>query len=61
MKKFPSINKQSQKEFKAQPNQLQKRFANDLNAIAKNKYLLSKIKHLTNYVGIGVIASEAFL
>ena len=61
MKKFQLINKQSHKEFKPQPNQIQKRFANELNGIAKNKYLFSKIKHLINYVGMGVIATEAFL
>lgn len=55
MKKFQFINKQSHKEFKALPDQIQKRFANDLNVIAQNKAPFSKFKHLTDSVGTGAI------
>lgn len=55
MKKFKYINNQSLKEFKALPDHIQKRFANDLNAIAQGKKPFSKFKHITESVGIGAI------
>lgn len=55
MKIFRFINKQSLKEFKALPAHIQKRFAGDLNAICQGKKPFSKIKHLTQSVGIGAI------
>ena len=55
MKKFKFINNQSLKEFKALPNKIQMRFANDLNAICQNKAPFSKFKHLKDSVGIGAV------
>jgi phage-related protein len=55
MKNFKFINNQSKKEFLALPDKIQKRFANDLNAICQDKQPLSKFKHLKDSVGIGVI------
>ena len=55
MKDIKFINKQALKEFKALPKYTQKRFAHDLNAIRQGKYPFSKIKHLTESVGIGAI------
>lgn len=37
------------------PDKIQKRFANDLNAICQNKEPFSKFKHLKESVGIGAI------
>ncbi|MBZ2192796.1 type II toxin-antitoxin system RelE/ParE family toxin [Pseudoalteromonas arctica] len=55
MKKFKFINNQSKKEFLALPDKIQKRFANDLNAICQNKEPFSKFKHLKESVGIGAV------
>ena len=55
MKKFRYINNQSLKEFKALPAHIQKRFANDLNAVAQGKRPFSKFKHLSDSIGIGAI------
>lgn len=55
MKEFRFINKQSLKEFKALPDNVQKRFALDLNAICLDKAPFSKFKHLTDSVGIGAV------
>jgi len=55
MKKFQFINNQSKKEFLALPDKIQKRFANDLNAICQNKEPFSKFKHLKDSVGIGAV------
>src|SRR5690606_26228918 len=55
MRKFRFTNKQSLKEFKALPVQVQKRFALDLNAICEGKDPFSRIKHLTESVGSGAI------
>ena len=55
LKKFKFINNQSKKEFLALPNKIQKRFANDLNAICQNKEPFSKFKHLKDSVGIGAV------
>ena len=55
MKEFRFINKQSLKEFKALPEHIQKRFANDLNAICQNKRPFSKIKNISESVGVGAI------
>ena len=55
MKQFKFINKQSLKEFKALPEVIRNRFANDLNAICQNKVPFSKFKHLKESVGIGAI------
>jgi len=54
-KKFKFINNQSKKEFVALPDTVQKRFANDLNAICQNKEPFSKYKHLKESVGIGAV------
>ena len=37
------------------PDKIQKRFANDLNAICQNKEPFSKFKHLKESVGIGAV------
>ncbi len=55
MKDFRFVNKQSLKEFKALPSHIQKRFANDLNAVCRSKQPFSKIKHLGDSVGVGAI------
>lgn len=55
LKKFKFINNQSKKEFLALPDKIQKRFANDLNAICQNKEPFSKFKHLKESVGIGAV------
>jgi phage-related protein len=55
MKKFKFINNQSKKEFLALPGTIQKRFANDLNAICQDKAPFSKFKHLKNSVGVGAV------
>jgi phage-related protein len=55
LKKFKFINTQSKKEFLALPDKIQKRFANDLNAICQNKEPFSKFKHLKESVGIGAV------
>ena len=55
MKNFKFINNQSKKEFLALPVKIQKRFANDLNAICQNKEPFSKFKHLKDSVGIGAV------
>ena len=55
MKEFRFINKQALKEFKAHPNPIQKRFANDLNAICQGKEPFSKYKYLNDSVGDGAI------
>ena len=55
LKKFKFINSQSKQEFLALPNKIQKRFANDLNAICQNKEPFSKFKHLKDSVGIGAV------
>jgi len=55
MKEFRFINKPSLKEFKSLPDHIQKRFANDLNAICQGKAPFSKIKHLSKSVGTGAI------
>ena len=55
LKKFKFINSQSKKEFLALPDKIQKRFANDLNAICQNKEPFSKFKHLKDSVGIGAV------
>lgn len=55
MKKFKFINNQSKKEFMSLPDKIQKRFANDLNAICQNKEPFSKFKHLKDSVGIGAV------
>ena len=55
MKKFKFINTQSKKEFLALPDKIQKRFANDLNAICQNKEPFSKFKHLKESVGVGAV------
>jgi phage-related protein len=55
LKKFKFINSQSKKEFLALPDKIQKRFANDLNAISQNKEPFSKFKHLKDSVGIGAV------
>lgn len=54
-KKFKFINKQSLKEFQSLPDKIQKRFANDLNAICQNKAPFSKYKHLKDSVGLGAV------
>tara|TARA_R110000868_G_scaffold320858_1_gene581838 strand:+ start:325 stop:666 length:342 start_codon:yes stop_codon:yes gene_type:complete len=54
-KKFKFINNQSKKEFVALPDTVQKRFANDLNAICQNKEPFSQYKHLKESVGIGAV------
>ena len=54
-KKFKFINNQSRKEFLALPDVIQKRFANDLNAICQDKEPFSKFKHLKDSVGIGAV------
>jgi len=55
MKEYRFINKQSLKEFQALPENIQKRFANDLNAICQGKRPFSKFKTLTESVGIGAV------
>jgi len=55
MKKFKFINNQSKKEFLALPDKIQKRFANDLNAICQNKEPFCKFKHLKGSVGVGAV------
>ena len=55
MKKFKFINNQSKKEFLALPEVIQKRFANDLNAICQDKEPFSKFKHLKDSVGVGAV------
>ncbi len=55
LKQFKFINNQSLKEFKALPEKTRYRFANDLNAICKNKPPFSKFKHLKESVGAGAI------
>ncbi len=55
MKKYKFINNQSLKEFKSLPEVIQKRFANDLNAICQNKPPFSKFKHVKESVGVGAI------
>ena len=55
MKEFRFVNKQSLKEFKALPENIRLRFANDLNAICQGKAPFSAIKHLTESVGSGAI------
>lgn len=55
MKEYRFINKQALKEFKALPDRIQKRFANDLNAVCQGKPPFSKIKHVTESVGSGAI------
>ncbi|MEH6454887.1 MAG: type II toxin-antitoxin system RelE/ParE family toxin [Cocleimonas sp.] len=55
MKKFKFINKQSLKEFKALPDKVQKRFGNDLNAIAQNKVPFSQYKPIQDSIGKGAI------
>jgi len=55
LKKFKFINNQSKKEFLALPDKIQKRFANDLNAICQNKEPFSKFEHLKESVGIGAV------
>lgn len=37
------------------PDKIQKRFANDFNAISQNKEPFSKFKHVKNSVGIGAV------
>lgn len=55
MKDFRFINKQALKEFKALPDNIQKRFALDLNAVCQGKEPFSKYKHITESVGVGAI------
>jgi phage-related protein len=55
MKNFKFINNQAKKEFLSLPEKIQKRFANDLNAICQNKEPFSKFKHLKDSVGIGAV------
>ncbi len=55
MKELRFINKQAKKEFKSFPEHIKKRFGADLNAIIQNKLPFSKIKHLTESVGIGAV------
>lgn len=55
MKEFRFINKQSLKEFKSLPDNIQKRFAADLNEVCKGKDPFSKFKHIADSVGVGAI------
>lgn len=55
MKKFKFINNQSKKEFLALPENIQMRFASDLNALCQNKEPFSKFKHLKESIGIGAV------
>tara|TARA_R110002167_G_scaffold142953_4_gene332080 strand:- start:40234 stop:40566 length:333 start_codon:yes stop_codon:yes gene_type:complete len=55
VKKFKFINNQSKKDFLALPDKIQKRFANDLNAICQNKEPFSKFKHLKDSLGISAV------
>ena len=55
MKEFRFVNKQALKEFKALPDNIQKRFAGDLNAICQDKKPFSKFKHISDSVGVGAI------
>jgi phage-related protein len=55
MKEFRFVNKQSLKEFKALPENIQKRFSLDLNAICQGKDPFSKFKHISDSVGAGAI------
>lgn len=55
MKEFRFVNKQSLKDFKGLPENIQKRFALDLNAICQGKEPFSKYKHISDSVGVGAI------
>lgn len=54
-KELRFINKQSLKEFKALPEELQKRFALDLEAVMTGKRPFSKFKNISDSVGAGTI------
>jgi len=49
------INKQSLKEFQSLPENIQERFALDLNAVKSGKEPFSKYKHIADSVGVGTI------
>ncbi|MFT6101383.1 MAG: phage-related protein [Arenicella sp.] len=54
-KEFRFVNKQSLKEFKALPDNIQKRFALDLHSVCEGKAPFSKFKYLNESVGIGAM------
>ena len=55
MKEIRFVNNPSLKEFKALPDKIKKRFANDLNALSQGKEVFSKTKSLGDTVGSGAI------
>ena len=54
-KELRFINKQSLKEFKALPDEIQKRFALDLQAVMEGKRPFSNFKNISDSVGVGTI------
>ena len=55
MIEFRFVNKQSLKEFKVLPDNVQKRFVLDFNAVFQGKDPFSKFKHIGDSVGVGSI------